>query len=145
MRWVYLLVVRPQMLYGPDVFLGPALWSASFKTNKGGHTALNKLALVQWRVAILIIGGMHTSPMDTLDIHANLLPFHLLVNRVWFQAALHLMMLPATHPMHNPVKQAADWFIKRHHTLLHKMMHTFKLKPRLMEKISGGTGAKVGA
>jgi hypothetical protein len=124
------------MLYGADVFLGPALWSASFKTNKGGHTALNKLASVQRRAAILIVGRMHTSPADTLDIHANLLPFHLLINKVWFQAALCLTTLPATHPLHNPVQQAANRFVKKHHTPLHETMHTFKLKPGLMEKVA---------
>jgi len=136
MRWLYLSVVRPQMLYGADMFLGPALWSASFKVNKGGHTALKKLALIQRRAAILITSGMHTSPMDMLDIHTNLLPFHLLVDKVWFQAALCLVTLPIMHPLHNPVKQAANQFVKKHHMPLHKMMHTFKLKLDLMEKIS---------
>jgi len=95
------------MLYGADVFLGPALWGASFKVNKGGHVALNKLASIQRRAAILIVGGMCTSPTDTLDIHANLLLFHLLVNKVHFQAGLCLAMLPIMDPLHNPVKQAA--------------------------------------
>ena len=85
---LYLSVVRPWMLYEADMFLGPALRSTSFKVNKGGQAALNKLASIQRRAAILIVGGMCTSPTDMLDIHANLLPFHLLVDKVWFQAAL---------------------------------------------------------
>jgi hypothetical protein len=71
MRRLYLSVVRPQMLYGADVFLGPALRSASFKANKGGRAALNKLAAIQRRAAILIVGGMRTSPTDMLDIHRD--------------------------------------------------------------------------
>ena len=100
--------------------------------------ALNKLALIQRRAVTLIVSGMCTSPMDMLDIHANLLPFHLLVSKVWFQAALCLATLPITHLLHNPVKQAANQyqFIKKHHMPLHEMMHTFKLKLDLMEKIS---------
>ena len=136
MHQLYLSVVRPWMLYRADVFLGPALWSASFKANKCRCMALNKLASIQRRAAILIVGGMCTSPMDMLDIHANLLLFHLLVDKVWFQVALHLATLPVTHPLHNPVKQAANQFIKKHHTPLHEMMHIFKLKPGLMEKFS---------
>ena len=108
MHWLYLSVVRPQMLYGADLFLGPALWSASFKVNKDRHAALNKLASIQRRAVILIIGRMHTSPMDTLDIHANLLSFHLLIDKVWFQVVLCLAMLPVMQPLHNPVKQAAN-------------------------------------
>ena len=38
MRRLFLTVVKPRMLYGADVFLGPALCSESFKNKKGGHT-----------------------------------------------------------------------------------------------------------
>ena len=113
MHWLYLSVVRSQMLYRVDVFLGLALWSTSFKVNKGGHAALNKLATIQRRAAILIVGRMCTSPTDMLDIHTNLLPFHLLVDKVWFQVVLHLATLPIMHPLHNPVKQAASQFVKK--------------------------------
>jgi hypothetical protein len=136
MHQLYLSVVRPQMLYRADMLLGPSLWSASFKVNKGGCAVPNKPASVQRRPAILIISRMHMSPTDMLVIHANLLPLHLLVDKAQFQAVLHLATLPTTHPLHNPVKQAASKFIKKHHTLLHEMMHTFKLKLDQMEKIS---------
>jgi len=135
MHRLYMSVVVPRMLYRADVFLGPALWSASFKVNKDRHMALNKLVSIQRKAAILIVGGMHSSPTDLLDIHTNLLPLHLLVNKVHFQAVLCLATLPIMHPLHNPV-QAAKQFVKKHHTPLHEMMHTFKLKPVLIEKIS---------
>jgi hypothetical protein len=127
MRQLYLAVVRPRMLYGADVFLGPALCSDSIKNKKGSRSALNKLAAIQRSAAILIVGGLHTSPADSLDIHANLLPFHLLVDKVRFQAALRLATLPVSHPLHKPVIQAAQRFVKRHHSPLHELMHRFKL------------------
>ena len=136
MRKLYLAVVRPRMLYGADVFLGPALRSDSFKNKKGSRAALRKLAAIQRSAALLIVGGLHTSPTDSLDIHANLLPFHLMVDKVRFQAALRLATLPISHPLHKPVHQAAHRFVKRHHSPLHELMHRFKLKPKLMEKIS---------
>ena len=46
----------------------------------------------------MIVGGLRTSPNDTLNMHTNLLPFHLLVDKVQFQAALRLATLPKTHP-----------------------------------------------
>ena len=67
----------------------------------------------------MIVGGLHTSLNDVLDIHANLLPFHLLVNKTCFQVALRLARLPGTHPLAKPVNQAARHFVKRHHSLLH--------------------------
>ena len=74
-------------------------------------------------------------PNDMLDMHANLLPFHLMVDKARFQAALRLATLPTTHPLHNPVSQAACRFIKKHHISLHELMYKFKLKPKMMEKI----------
>ena len=116
--------------------MGPALHSETIKNKKGRHAALNKLAAIQRSAAILIVGGLHSSPNDTLNMHTNLLPFHLLVEKVQFQAALRLVTLPNTHPLHKPVKQAAQRFVKKHHTLLHELMYKFKLKPKLMEKIT---------
>ena len=81
MRRLYLAVVRPRMLYGADVFLGPALRRDSFRIRKGSRAALNKLAAIQRSAAMTIVGGLRTSPTDTLDIHANLLPFHLMVDK----------------------------------------------------------------
>ena len=96
MRRLYLAVVKPRMLYGADVFLGPALRSNSLKNKKGGRAALNKLAAIQRSAALSIVGGLLTLPNDTLDMHANLLPFHLMVDKVCYQAALRLATLPTT-------------------------------------------------
>ena len=135
MRRLYLTVVRPRMLYGADVFLGPALQCESFKARKGGCAALNKLASIQRSTAITIVGGVRTSPNNALDMHANLLPFHLMVNKVQFQVAVRLATLLTSHPLNKAVKQAAWRFVKKHHSLLHKLMYKFKLKLELLEKI----------
>ena len=82
MRRLYLTVVRPRMLYGADIFLGLSMCYKSFKDRKGGCTALNKLAAIQRSAAISIVGGLCASPNDVLDMHANLLPFHLMVDKV---------------------------------------------------------------
>ena len=123
MRKLYLAVVRPRMLYGADVFLRPAPWSDSFKVRKGRRAGLNKLAAIQRSVALLIVGGLRSSPTDSLNIHANLLLFQLMVDKAQFQAALRLASLPASHLLHKPVSQAARRFVKKHHSPLHEMMH----------------------
>ena len=102
LRRLYMAVVIP------SVFLGPALRCKSFKDRKGGCAALGKLATIQRSAALMIVGGLCTSPNDLLDMHANLLPFHLLVNKVQYQVALRLATLPSTHPLHKPVNQAAS-------------------------------------
>ena len=124
------------MLYGADVFLGPNLCNDTIKEKKGGRATLNKLAAIQQSAAIAIVGGLRTSPNDILDVHANLLPFHLMVDKIRFQAALRLATLPSSHPLCKPVLQAARRFVKKHHSPLHELMYKFKLKPKLMEKIA---------
>ena len=68
---------------------------------------MGKLAAIQRSAALMIVGGLHTSLNDLLDMHANLLLFHLLVDKVQYQAVLRLATLPSMHPLHKPVNQAA--------------------------------------
>ena len=146
LRRLYLAVVVPRMLYGADVFLGPALRCESFKDRKGGCATLGKLAAIQRSVALMIVGGLCTLPNNLLDMHANMLLFHLLVNKVQYQVALRLATLPSTHLLHKLVNQAASRFVKRHHSPLHELMFKFRLKPKLLEKnISYETSCKLGA
>lgn len=84
MRKLYLTMVRPRMLYGVDVFSGPALQSNSFKVKKGRRAALKKLEEIQRSMALLIVGGLQSSPTDSLNIHANLLLFRLMVDKARF-------------------------------------------------------------
>ena len=104
--------------------------------------ALGKLAAIQRSTALMIVGGLCTSPNNLLYMHTNILPFHLLVDKVQYQAALRLATLPNTHPLHKPVAQAARCFIKRHHSPLHELMFKFKLKPK---NSSYETSCKLGA
>ena len=67
MRQLYLTVVKPRMLYGADVFLGPTMRYESFKNRKGRQAALNKLAAIQRSTALTIVGGGYT-PLLTIPL-----------------------------------------------------------------------------
>jgi ribonuclease HI len=84
----------------------------------------------------MITGAMKTSATDVLDVMVNLIPFHLLVDKHRQRAAFRLATLPPTHLLHKPVTNAAAQLIKRHPTPLHDLMHTFNIKPKLMETIA---------
>ena len=71
---IWNVTVVPRMLYGADVFLGPALHCDSLKVRKGGRSTLNKLAAIHRSAVLLIVGRLHTLLNDVLDMHANLLP-----------------------------------------------------------------------
>jgi hypothetical protein len=67
---------------------------------------------------------------------ANVLPFQLLVDKVRHRSALRLSTLPPTHPLYNPIQNAATCLVKRHRTPLHDLMHSFRIHPRKIETIN---------
>ena len=78
---------------------------------------------------------MPTTENDTLDAHANLLQFHLLVSKIIHRAATRLVCIPDMHHLAPQVWKAATWYVKKHCTPLHEIIHTYDLKPSQMEKI----------
>jgi len=136
MRRLYLAVAVPRMLYAADVFLTPQTRERGNRmAQKSQRAVINKLSAVQRRATINITGAMSTTANDTLDVLSDLLPFHLLVKKHQYQAALRLATLPKSHPLHKPVINAASRYVKMHATPLHYMMHEYKLCPEKVEKV----------
>ncbi|KAF5317581.1 hypothetical protein D9619_013186 [Psilocybe cf. subviscida] len=127
------------MLYAADVFLTAQVRS---KKRRGagsiGRSIVTKLAAVQRRAALAITGGMRSSPGDTLDVLANLLPFPVLLQQHRLQAALRLASLPSSHPLSKVVARSATRFVKRYPTQLHFLMEELKqhhIKIKHVEKL----------
>ncbi|CAA7270356.1 unnamed protein product [Cyclocybe aegerita] len=133
MRRLYLSVAVPRILYAADIFLTPE-WKG---TKQGGGVMGARLSSIQGQIANMVMGSMRSSPHDAAEAYTGIMPFHLLVEKIRFTAALRLATLPVTHPLHSAVKAAAKRRIKTHPTPLHDLMHTFKLQPESMEKIKG--------
>ena len=102
---------------------------------KGTKGHINKLTRIQRQAALSIMGAMPTMANNTLDAHANLLLFHLLISRIICRATTRLACIPDVHPLASKVWKAATWYIKRHRTPLHEIIHMYDLKPSQMEKI----------
>lgn len=132
MRRLYISIAIPRILYAADIFLSPA--TRTRKKITGGWIR-NKLAAIHGKAANMIIGGMRSSPHDASIAHANLLPFHLLVDRIRHNAALRLGSLPESHPLAKHVSRAARFQIQTHRTPLHELMNTYAINPEKMEKI----------
>ena len=125
------------MFYAADIFLTPHQNAGSTRLSVPSNcTILNKLATVQRRAAIMITGALKTTATDITEIMANLLPLQILVDKIRYRAALRLATLPPTHPLYKPVKNAAKRLVKRHKTLLHDLMHRYKLQPDNIETIN---------
>jgi hypothetical protein len=132
MRRLYLATCVPRMLYAADVFLNPVTVRARTATNSA---VISKIRTVQRGAALLITGGLSSSPTDALDACAGLLPIRHLVNKVRQRAALRLATLDAGHPLRAAVINAAKRYVKRHRTPLHELMDEFRIKPQKMEEI----------
>jgi hypothetical protein len=67
------------MLYAADVFLNPATVKARAAENRA---VITKLRTVQRKAALLITGGLSSTPTDVLDAYAGLIPMRHLINKV---------------------------------------------------------------
>jgi hypothetical protein len=94
---------------------------------------MNKLATIQRRAAIMIMGAMKTTATDVIEVMANLLPFHLLIDKHRHRAAMRLATLPRSHPLHKLIMNAANRLVKWHPTLLHDLMHRYRIQPKKVE------------
>jgi len=65
----------------------------------------------------------------------DVLPFHLLVEKLTHRAATRLATLPQSHPLEMHVTQAVNRYVKHHHALLHEILHAFRIHPAEYESI----------
>jgi hypothetical protein len=95
----------------------------------------SKLTTIQRAAAIATTGGLCTSPTNTLDSLANLLPIDLTAEKWCHRATVRIASLPPTHPLHKHAKQYMSRHIQRHHPPLYNLLHTHKINPDKLEKI----------
>jgi ribonuclease HI len=139
MRCLYMAIAVPRMLYGAEVFMGSRRENERKRRAglKGCCTTgiVTKLAAIQRKAAIAITGAMVTTATDVLDVHAGILPFHLLIDRIRHRAALRLSTLPLSHPLSKAVMNAQMRRVKRHPTPLHDLVWDYDVKPKKIETI----------
>ena len=135
-RQIYLDVAVLCILYATDIFL-TLHTQVGRRRSDGKYTQAitKKLASIQRGAAILITGALRFTATDTVETLAGLLPFHLLIEKVRYSAAIRLATLPSAHPLHKPVTNAAPRLVKWHPTPLHNLMHRYDIQPAKMEKI----------
>src|SRR5882672_7961481 len=131
MRRFYLTVAIPRMMYAADLFLVP-----QSGLTRGTKSFIGKLGHVQRQAVLHIMGAMCTSPTDSLDAHADLLPFQLLTEKLVHRAMARLVTLPTSHPLAKHVSGVARRYVKGHWAPLHEVMHAFCMRPDDYKTIS---------
>ena len=89
MRWSFISVAIPRMLYAADLFLVPGSG-----LGKGSKGFISKLAKIQRQATLHIMGALRSTLTDTIDACSDMLPFHLLVKKLTHSAATRLATLP---------------------------------------------------
>jgi ribonuclease HI len=134
-RRIYQGVAIPRILYGIDIWCTPTQKVTRGKVTQGPVAAIAKLVSTQRAGAIAITGGFRTSPSDSLDAHASLLPIHLKIGRQQHNAATRLATLPSTHPLHKTIRRAFNCQPKSHKAPMHQLAACLGSPPDDIEEI----------
>ena len=106
-------------------------WTAT----PGFADVAKRLARTQRMAAITILGAMRSSPADSLDLHAFLLPTPLLIQQILHRSMVRMATLPQTHPLHEKIQWIEKHDVRRHKSALHHLIHSLKIKPSEIETI----------
>ena len=101
----------------------------------GSVKTVKKLTSVQCRVAKLITSALSTTAGNILEVHANLLPIDLILNKITFCAAARIASLPPLHPLFSPSRKAAKRYVKRHRPPLHNLFGLLNVNPSTIETV----------
>ena len=136
MQQLYQVMAVPSFTYAADVWFKPVDGSLEGWKAGGSIGVSCKLTSVQCIATVAIMGALHTTATDTMEMHANLRPMELLMHRICHRAAMWLMALPESHPLYKPVKLTVRRDVKQHRSPLHRLLHSFRIKPTNFETLS---------
>ena len=108
MRQLYQAVAMPSFTYAVDVWFTLIFRDMGEERFRGSIGTACKLSTVQCMATTAIIGALCTSASDVMEVHANIFPIELMLNKVYHRATLRLVALPETHPLFKPVRQSAQ-------------------------------------
>jgi len=136
-RQLFLSACVPKVCYAVDVWSPPIPRSQGTTRNKQRGGSSGKLARIQ-RQALLMLGPMRTTATDVLEAHANLLPFHLLLEKERHKALTRMATLPDTHPLHHHLLRTCKVPVRRHRSPIHRLLAAYKkVRPGAIETIPG--------
>ena len=122
-------------MYSIDVWCTPIHSHNARGNRKGSVNFIKKLTTTQRAGAIAITGGFRTTPTDSLDAHAALLPMELRVEKACSNAITRMATLTPEHPLHALLKKSSKGWVKRHRSPLHILASIFQIDPSKFEKI----------
>lgn len=135
MRRLYLGVAIPKMTYTASVWYTPSFRIENVAHRSGNVGFTKALGRVQRVVALAITGAMKTTATDIAELHANLLPIDLILEKECQAVWLRIATLPQNHPIHKIVEYSQRRFIQRHRAPLYFLAQIFPIGFQHMEHI----------
>ena len=133
---LYQAVVIPRTLYPASVWLRPTYNAETNTTVRGSTGTAKKIRQTQRTALLAITGAMRSSPSDSLEVHANLLPGPLLIQCILHNSLLRISTLPSHHPLSTITNHIAKRnTVKRHKSALHHLLQNLAVNPRMTETI----------
>ncbi|KAG5726184.1 hypothetical protein E4T56_gene14728 [Termitomyces sp. T112] len=129
------MVAVPAFTYAADMWFIGVTTPLDGGRRSGSVLVIKKLCHTQYKAAKLVTSVLSTTAGDALDIHANLLLMDLLFWKVLTHAAVRILSLPPPHPLHSLAHQAANWFVRRHRSPLHKLFSFTGVDPTSIETV----------
>ena len=83
MRQLFNAVAVPKMAYAADVWYTPVSKRQGKLQLSGSVGITGKLASLQRMATLAITGALRSTTTDVLDLHADVLPVELLLNKIW--------------------------------------------------------------
>ena len=136
-RQLYISVALPRTLYAIDLWCTPMQSEHPGPRAIGSAKAMKQLTTLQHAAAIVIMGGLWTSPTDALNTCTFLLLAWLNINKHCHMVLTRMAMLPEDHPLHSTIKRKNTCKVKYYHTALHHLLDQYQnsIDPTKIEKI----------
>lgn len=122
-RQLYITVAIPKFTYAADIWYTATRISPNSSRGTGSMAVTRRLISAQRRAVLSIIGAMSTSARDITEVHANLLPIPLLLDKIQFHAASRLATLPSSHPLYPIIRRANRHYVRHHRAPIHHLLH----------------------
>jgi hypothetical protein len=82
------------------------------------------------------LGALKTTATDILEAHANIPPFHLILEQVRHRALLRMATLPDSNPIHHHIQRVNRVRVKRHPSPIHRLLNAYRhIRPDKLEKV----------
>ena len=133
MQQMYCAMALPKMTYVVDVWYTPTHRKEGAKKMSGSVGITRKLTSVQCMASLAIMGALHSTPTNLLDLHAGLWPVHILLQWVCHWAAMRIASLLDAHPLHNIYQTRARRYIEVHRAPLHELAAMYGIVPGRVE------------